>query len=156
MAVVLKRAAGAKTAPLAPQAEPEEEAPDLRAMGLAQWGEMRGVTMDAMQRFGKGARLWVEKQWSWEEPDWTASPETWPPLAKILWLHVRATYALSHAQFLRHLTTQPGWCAGCHPGEERPAWARSFYICPDHIDYPSQVRVLAAALFAGATEGDRE
>ena len=153
MGIQLKRVAGMTL----PAQEERDEGPnreDLARMGMTQWGEMRAVATDALQRFGKGARLWAEKQWSWEEPDWAASPETWPPLAKLLWLHVRGVNALEHAQFLRHMTTQPGWCAGCHPGEERPAWARSFYICPDHIDYPAQVRTLAAALFAGATEGE--
>lgn len=150
MGVQLKRVAGMEFPPPT-TTEPEEEAPDLRAMGLAQWGEMRAIAFDAMQRFGKGARLWTEKDWQWEEPDWDANPETWPPLAKLLWLHIRAETALSHAQFLSHLVTQPGWCASCHAGEERPKWARSFYICPDHTNYPDQVRALAGALFAGAT-----
>ena len=150
MPVQLKRVGGK---PVGPAARAEEDAAEesagpsvveLREMALAQFRELRARTIADLLRLGKGLRIVTERELSWEDPDWNADPETWPPMAKCLWLFMHAQAAASQAQYLSHMRSQPGWCARCHEGEERPAWSRAFYICPDH----EPVSVLQAAAHA--------
>ena len=145
MPVTIKRASGAVIG--APEETP---APDL---AHEQQAEMRVVAIVAMQRFGKGAVLWAENDWQWVEPDWEADPESWPPLAKLLWLFDRALNGLSQAQALGAMKAWYGWCKGCHPDEEKPDWCRSYFVCPDHQD-PRVVRAMARALFATYEEAN--
>lgn len=148
MPVQLKRVAGVAVGSVAE--EPAfEEGPsviELRAMALDQWRELRARTIADLIRLGKGLRIVTDQQIEWEEPDWSTDPETWPPLAKCLWLFMDASAAASQAQYLSHMRSQPGWCAPCHEGEERPKWVRSFYICPNH-EPRSVLQAAAHALF---------
>ena len=107
---------------------------EMRAHGMEQWTEMSAMAMDDLTRFANGWLKYREKGWKWEEPDWDTDPETWPPLAKVMWLYVRSHDAITQAQWLRHMTAHPGWCRECHDGEDRPlGWTGTYHVCPRHV-----------------------
>lgn len=130
MSVKLKRTDGA-----------QEARADLRAEGELQLLAHREAMVATLKRLGRGAGLWAERGWEWDEPDWDASPETWPPVAKILWLLGQWYDHWQHATFLIHLREHPGWCLDCHEGAPRPdGW--NVWTCPEHSD-PRAVKRLA-------------
>ena len=88
MPVQLKRVGGKLVGPAAraeDEAAEESAGPsvvELREMALAQHRELRARTTADLLRLGKGLRIVTERGLSWEDPDWNADPETWPPMAK--------------------------------------------------------------------------
>lgn len=144
----------AKIGTVAVENKPKPEAPDREALRDEAWEELEGYragAIDFMQRFGVGASRWAEKGWQWKEPDWTADPETWPPIAKMLYLHLRYDALLTRANFARHFM-KPSYCPSC---SARPSMAHGQWACPEHTDWVTHVRRLAADLFADAAGADR-
>lgn len=148
MAVTLKRVSGEVIEPLiAPPVEEAEKQPDidyeaLRAASARQLAEWRGQAAVFMQRYGKGAALWVERGWTWEEPDWTADPETWPPLARLAYLWHRSRHALNRANWLRHFSERPEWCSECEPAKPSPQHMAANCI-EKHVDHAEAVKAIA-------------
>jgi len=102
------------------------------AEGHRQLAQVREQFDGILARFSRGFLKYVEKHWEWVEPDWDTDPETWPPLAKLLWLNDRVIQLGSQMNWLRHFPGKPGWCGDCHPDEELPeGWQR--VTCLDHL-----------------------
>lgn len=101
-----------------------------------------------MQRYGAGAARWAERGWTWQPPaDWTTDPETWPPLAKLLYLYLRGDALITRANMLRTFRERPHYCPQCG---DRPTSHHQQWDCPAHTDWALHVQRLAADLF-GAT-----
>lgn len=97
-----------------------------------------------IKRLGKGGALWEEKGWEWQEPDWSSDPETWPPVAKILYLYCRAKHEQVKANYRSHYSLAPAWCREC--GGEKPA-NYEVGLCVNHIDWALQVKAIARDVF---------
>ena len=143
-AVAMKRAEGAALADLAAE---------RLAAGRQQLEDTRRDFVLTAQRFGKGGALWAERGWGWEEPDWAAAPETWSPVAKLLWLHCRLVELQSRASMLSLMASHPYWCPDCHEGERRPeGWTMA--LCADHFADGPVIRALATHLGFREEGGD--
>lgn len=99
------------------------------------------------KRIGKGGALWEERGWEWTEPDWSVDPETWPPVAKLLWLFARLKHCQREANYLRHYAKWAQWCAVC--GGEKPVNYET-KLCVNHMDWVKQVKAIAGDLFGWA------
>lgn len=114
MPITLKRSSAGKA----------EEETDDRAERMKLCAEQLVAHQDAaaelLNRFARGWLMRQEKGWTWEEPDYEADPETWPPLAKVLWLLDRGYSEMSGAQFMVHFRQSPEFCPNCHPDEPMP------------------------------------
>lgn len=135
-------------------AQPEGEAPppedaELRiAMAELAWEQQEGYRADVVAnwlRFAKGMVMWQTAGWEWQPPTGT-DPEKWPPLAKMLYVYLRADGALTRANFAKHFQ-RPSYCPSC---QDKPAGGYGVWLCPEHTDWRSQVMTLAADMFPEA------
>jgi hypothetical protein len=115
----------------------------LAPVAAKQLEELRAQAVANIQRLGKGAARWAEKGWEWEEPDWSESPESWPPVAKILYLLVLVDVLRDKISMLRYYAAWPEWCPECHPGEKREKGYRGT-ACIVHWPVARAVRQRAA------------
>lgn len=170
MAIELKRTSGSQaTAEREPAEEPEQddkevefdealarfwgkeplsdaERKELGPIADGQLADIRAQTVAIIQRLGKGAGKWAERGWEWEEPHWAASPESWPPVARILYLLVLLDAARQKTSTMRWYSAWPEFCSVCQPNDKRPKGHRS-EPCLTHWPVVRQVKAYAANLF---------
>lgn len=132
-------------APL-PDTTKEDDRADRMAKSIEQLTAGRALFIDLAQRFGKGGSLWATKGWGWEEPDWAADPETWPPVAKLLWLFDRMVNVEGRLGMLRHFSASPEFCDSCGP---KPGEHYRLTICDMHGSIEG-VKTMARDLYGAA------
>lgn len=152
MAIQVKRVGGAVAELMAPQQEEEQGSSSseelrqaAREEAAAQLLQYREQAIVALRRMGKGLVLWQEKGWQWEEPDWAADPESWPPLARLLYLLHRSQTAMTRANWLRHFKEHPEWCTECQPEAPSPQHVGA-HCEAKHVNHAEAVRTLARDL----------
>lgn len=129
--VKLKGLAEAEETRLAREEETDRRA-ELMRVAAEQLISYQDIALNALNRFARGWEMRQKHGWTWEAPDLEADPETWPPLAKVLWLLDQANAAVSAAQFLGHFREQPEWCPSCHPDEQETPKGYRWAVCPLH------------------------
>lgn len=147
MAIAIKRAAGGATTTRAREDE------DLEPIARKQLDELRERWLDLSARVARGRNLWRERKLAWEEPDWEAEPETWPPVAKVLWLYVRQRLTEERLQYTAHFPDTPAWCQQCRPEDAKLPDGWHVSTCPDHANTVGMTQIFAAQL--GLREGAR-
>lgn len=128
---------------LGPEVDKQAEA--LRA-GVEQLTTLRAQLVETLQRFGKGAGMWAEQLWGWEGPNWTTTPEEWPPIPKLLWLWDRIVTLQVAVNGLRHMPGHPLYCDGCSGAEKFPGQPWVKWRCPEHVDIRAGVETIAKDL----------
>lgn len=132
-----------------------EEKRKLQPIAEKQLAEFRSEAITVIQRLGKGAAKWAEKGWEWEEPDWDEPPESWPPVAKILYLLTVVEVLREKTSMHRWYTAWPEWCPDCHRDEKRPKGHQQTH-CLEHWPIVRRVRAYAANFFAVDFPGEFE
>lgn len=101
------------------EAEQIAKAAEKMAMteqAIEQLAIVRGLFVADVHRFAKGGHLWATKGWEYVEPEWEADPETWPPVAKLLYLYARMQRHAHDAMYQSHFSDRPTLCRACTPG----------------------------------------
>lgn len=131
--VKLKGLSEAVETAVARDEETDERAELIRA-SAEQLVRYQDIALTAMNRFARGWMMRQEQHWEWEEPDLEADPETWPRLAKLLWLFDQAYSAVGACQFNAAVgREQPEWCPECHDGDTTTPKGWRFGVCPLHV-----------------------
>lgn len=128
MAIAARRAKAAQD-----EVENEAQAEAQRAMeaNVAARAALVDRWFQVVVRFGRGVSLWQERGWEWEEPDWGSDPETWPPLARLLYLHATLQRIEHDLGFLEAAGAKEPICQECFP--QRPDHNRYVRVlCEDH------------------------
>ena len=120
------------------------EKESLRERAWEQLAAYRAECIRLLQRLGQGTAVWRDKGKEWEEPDWAASPEQWPVVAKVLYLWARIDRLQYCAYMAQSFSDSPAWCSQC--GEVCPN-GHSETVCLEHYDWPLAVKQLARTLF---------
>lgn len=154
MAIAARRAKASQE-----EVENEAQAEAQRAMeaNVAARSALVDRWFQVVVRFGRGVSLWQERGWEWEEPDWGSDPETWPPLARILYLHKTVLRIEHDLGFLEAAGAKEPICQECVP--ERPGHARYVRVlCEEHAKkfIVWSVQYIAHTLFGSPGLAERE
>lgn len=104
-------------------------------------------------RFARGVTLWQEKGWAWATPAPATSPESWPPLAKTLWLREQFEYCMAALAQL-WIGTKVMWCSACN--EDAPCPEDAYrWACLQHTKSNVLATGAAEMLFGIAREVER-
>lgn len=131
MAVALRRPFRPSEENAEEKAQEDEAKAAREAERLTQIAACRRDAMDVIGRMGKGMMLWQERQWSWEDPMPESEPETWPPVAKLLWLHARLDWLLHDLEVLISMG-DPMWCDPCRGTAGFPGRGWMKGLCSTH------------------------
>lgn len=142
MAIAMKRASASHAR--AREETVEDAAADLDRINQEQLANLREGWRELSLRAGRGMVLWHDREWEWEEPDWDADPETWPPLAKVLWVYVRMRLTEERLQYAAH-GFGPAWCHVCNDDAEMPK-GYHHSTCPGHSPLAGMVANFAEHL----------
>lgn len=128
MAISVRRAPAAQE-----DADNEAQAQAQAAVeaNLAYRSGLREKWLRSIIRFGRGVTLMQELEWEWEEPDWTADPEMWPGIAKLLYVHCLIGRYEHDLGFLEAAYGSEPICPDCYP--EKPSHSRYVRVrCEAH------------------------